>query len=291
MTVLYVCATPIGNLRDVTPRVLEALREADLIAAEDTRRTRKLLSHFDIHANLTSFFQHNELQKTDEVLRLLRSGATVALVTDAGTPGVQDPGMLLIERVVAEGLDMTVLPGPSAVLAALLAAGIVADGFCFVGYLPRRAHELEAALTGWRRTGGLVIAFDTGQRLARSLAVLANHLPDARAAVCRELTKRHEDVRRGTLRELSEQFPVPAPDAGLVGVVRGEISLVIDLGRPLDDAAIRRLGADGAAETLLARGLSRRDTAAALHVCLGLPRREAERIAREVDARQAPGRG
>ena len=215
---LYVCATPIGNLGDVTPRVLDALREAELVAAEDTRRTRKLLSHFDIHSHLTSFFQHNELQKTDEVLRLLRDGSTVALVTDAGMPGVQDPGMLLVQKVVSEGLDMTVLPGPSAVLTALVAAGISGEGFRFVGYLPRRARELESSLAAWQRAGGILIAFDTGQRLARSLAVLAAHLPDARAAVCRELTKVHEEVVRGTLWELSERYPVPGPDAGPTGL-------------------------------------------------------------------------
>ena len=281
---LYVCATPIGNLGDVTPRVLDALREAELVAAEDTRRTRKLLSHFDIHTHLTSFFQHNELQKTDEVLRLLRDGSTVALVTDAGMPGVQDPGMLLVQKVVNEGLDMTVLPGPSAVLTALVASGISGDGFRFVGYLPRRARELEATLAAWRRTGGLLVAFDTGQRLARSLAVLAAHLPDARAAVCRELTKLHEDVVRGTLWELSEHYPVPSPDAGPTASVRGEITLVIDLGQPMG-AEVARPDSDAAVTALLARGLSRRDAAAALHVCLGVPRREAERLAREVAAR------
>ena len=208
---LYVCATPIGNLGDVTPRVLDALREAELVAAEDTRRTRKLLTHFGIHTHLTSFFQHNELQKTDEVLRLLRDGSTVALVTDAGMPGVQDPGMLLVQKVVSEGLDMTVLPGPSAVLTALVAAGIAGEGFRFVGYLPRRARELESSLAAWRRTGGLLVAFDTGQRLARSLAVLAAHLPDARAAVCRELTKVHEEVVRGTLLGAERALSRPRP--------------------------------------------------------------------------------
>jgi 16S rRNA (cytidine1402-2'-O)-methyltransferase len=282
--VLYVCATPIGNLGDVSPRVLDALREAELVAAEDTRRTRKLLSHFDIHTPLTSFFQHNELQKTDEVLRLLRAGSTVALVTDAGMPGVQDPGMLLIEKVVGEQLELTVLPGPSAVLTALVAAGIGADGFRFVGYLPRRARELEASLATWRCSGGLIVAFDTGHRLARSLAVLAASVPDARAAVCRELTKIHEEVARGTVLELSERHPVPGPDAGPTGAVRGEITLVIDLGRPLDPEAARRPDAAAAAAALLARGLSRRDVTAALHVCLGVPRREAERLTREVAA-------
>lgn len=282
---LYVCATPIGNLGDVSPRVLEALHDAELVAAEDTRRTRKLLSHFDIHTPLTSFFQHNELQKTDEVLRLLRGGSTVALVTDAGMPGVQDPGMRLIERVVAEDLQMTVIPGPSAVLTALVAAGIGGDGFRFVGYLPRRARELEVALAEWRRAGGLVIAFETGQRLARSLAVLAAALPEARAAICRELTKVHEQVVRGSLLDLSERNPVPGPDAGPTAAVRGEITLVIDVGAPLDPDLARRPAAAAAAEALLGRGLSRRDAAAALHVCLGLPRREAERLAREVAAR------
>lgn len=282
---LYVCATPIGNLGDVSPRVLDALRAAELVAAEDTRRTRKLLSHFDIHAPLTSFFQHNELQKTDEVLRLLRDGRTVALVTDAGMPGVQDPGMLLVQKVVAERLDMTVLPGPSAVLTALVAAGIGGDGFRFVGYLPRRARELEVKLAEWRRVGGLVIAFDTGQRLPRSLASLAAHLPEARAAVCRELTKVHEEVVRGTLQELSDRFPVPHPVAGPTASVRGEITLVLDLGRPLDDAAARRPEVAAAAEKLLGRGLSRRDAALALHVCFGMPRREADLLVREVAAR------
>ncbi len=282
---LYVCATPIGNLGDVSPRVLEALRDAELVAAEDTRRTRKLLSHFAIHTPLTSFFQHNELQKTDAVLRLLRGGSTVALVTDAGMPGVQDPGMRLIERVVAEDLEMTVLPGPSAVLTALVAAGIGGDGFRFVGYLPRRARELEVAFTEWRRSGGLVIAFETGRRLARSLAVLAAALPEGRAAICRELTKVHEQVVRGSLLDLSERNPVPGPDAGPTAAVRGEITLVIDVGAPLDPDVARRPAAVAAAETLLGRGLSRRDAAAALHVCLGLPRREAERLTREVAAR------
>ena len=270
---------------DVSPRVLEKLREAELVAAEDTRRTRKLLSRFDIHTPLTSFFQHNELQKTGEILRLLRDGRTVALVTDAGMPGVQDPGMLLVQKVVSEALEMSVVPGPSAVLTALVAAGIPGEGFRFVGYLPRRARELEAALLRWRRSGGLIVAFDTGQRLARSLASLASHLPDARAAVCRELTKVHEEVVRASLLELSERYPVPGPDAGPTGAVRGEITLVIDLGPPLDDAAARRPDAESAAAALLDRGLSRRDAAAALHVCLGMPRRDAELITREVAAR------
>jgi 16S rRNA (cytidine1402-2'-O)-methyltransferase len=282
---LYVCATPIGNLGDVTPRVVDALRKVELVAAEDTRHSRKLLSHLGIHVPLTSLFKHNEAQKTEQVLALLREGRDVALVTDAGMPGVQDPGMRLVTRAVAEGLEMTVLPGPSAVLTALVAAGLEGEGFRFVGYLPRRARELETLLEEWRRHGGLVVAFETGQRLPGSLAVLAVHAPGLRAAVCRELTKIHEEVVRGTLLELSARYPVSGPDATpLAAAVRGEITLVIDLGAAQEEAAHGAAQAGAAAAALIGRGLSKRDVAAALQVCLGVPHREAERIAREAAA-------
>ena len=281
---LYVCATPIGNLGDVSSRVLDALRAAELVAAEDTRRTRGLMSHFDIHRPLTSFHQHNELQKTEEVLRLLRDGAAVALVTDAGMPGIQDPGMRLVEKVIAEDLELTVLPGPSAVLTALVAAGLSGDGFRFVGYMPRRRHDIETRLWEWRRCGGLIVAFETAPRLSRSLATMATVTPDARAAVCRELTKVHEEIVRGTLVELSERYQVPGPDTAPSFHLRGEITLVIDLGAPLDEDASRRREAAAAAETLLGRGLSRRDAASALYVCLGLSHRDAVAVVKQSDA-------
>ena len=282
---LYVCATPIGNLGDITPRVVEALRAVETIAAEDTRHTRKLLSHLGVHTPLTSLFKHNEAQKTEEVLASLREGRDIALVSDAGMPGVQDPGMRLVTRAIAEGLEVTVLPGPSAVLAVLVAAGLEGDGFRFVGYLPRRAHGLEAALAAWRRCGGLVVAFETGQRLPRSLVVLAAHAPGLRAAVCRELTKLHEEVARATQLELSARYPISGPDATPVaGAVRGEITLVVDLGAAQDEVSRGAAQAGTAAAALLERGLSKRDTAAALQLCLGVPHREAERIAREAAA-------
>lgn len=279
---LYVCATPIGNLEDASPRLRETLARVALVAAEDTRRTRKLLSHFGIHTPLTSFYQHNEAQKTEEVLARLRRGEDVALVTDAGMPGIQDPGMRLVARAAAEGLPLTVVPGPSAVVAALVAAGIPGDGFRFVGYLPRRTRDLEAALARWRRCGGLMVAFETGQRLPRSLAALAAALPQARAAVCRELTKVHEEVVRGTLAELSARYPVPERDLGRAAAVRGEVTLVVDLGPPAEGEGPEPGRLRRAAEALLARGLSRRDAAQALHVCLGVARREADAVVRDV---------
>ena len=273
---LYVCATPIGNLDDVTLRVLDTLGVVSLIAAEDTRRTRKLLARFDIHTPMTSLFAHNEPEKTEYVLGLLREGRDVALVTDAGLPGVSDPGLRLVAAAAAEGLPLTVLPGPSAPVTALVASGLATDrGFRFVGYLPRRAAELRAAASEWRRCGTVIVAFDTGPRLARSLAELAAVAPDASGAVCRELTKVHEEVARGTLAELSTRF---------TGEARGEVTLVIDLGPVTDDqsAAAAEAEARTRAAALRDSGLSRRDAAAALAVCLGLRRNEAKRLVDEV---------
>jgi 16S rRNA (cytidine1402-2'-O)-methyltransferase len=264
---LYVCATPIGNLGDITLRVLDVLRQVELIAAEDTRRTRRLLSHFDIHTPLTSFYAHNEAQKTAYVLDRLRAGAEVALVTDAGLPGISDPGTRLVAAVLEEGLRLSVLPGPSAPPTALVASGLSGEaGFRFVGYLPRRSKDLSAVVGGWRRCGGVIVAFETPQRLVRSLTALAAWLPDAPAAVCRELTKMHEEVARGRVAELAVRFAAAAE-------VRGEITLVLDLGEADDRAAAPDVAA--AAGSLLAKGLSRRDTAAALTICLGLSHRQA----------------
>jgi 16S rRNA (cytidine1402-2'-O)-methyltransferase len=280
--VLYVCATPIGNLDDVTRRVLDALRSVDLIAAEDTRRTRKLLARYDIHTPATSLFAHNEAEKTGYVLGLLREGRDVALVTDAGLPGVSDPGLRLVAAAAAAGLPLTVLPGPSAPATAAVASGLAGDaGYRFVGYLPRRAAQLRAAFAGWRRCGGLVVAFETGRRLAASLHELAALAPDACGAVCRELTKVHEEVARGTLTDLALRF---------TGEVKGEITVVIDVGGS-DSAADAEAAAEharAAAASLLDAGLTRRDAAAALAVCLGLRRNEAKRVVDDASAGRQP---
>ncbi len=273
---LYVCATPIGNLDDVSPRVLAALGAVELIAAEDTRRTRRLLSRFDLHTPLTSLFAHNEAEKTERVLGLLRQGRDVALVTDAGMPGVADPGARLVARAAAEGLPLTVLPGPSAVTTALVASGLAGDeGFRFVGYLPRRAADLARSAAQWRRGGGVVVAFESPRRLAVSLERLAALAPGAPAAVCRELTKVHEEVLRGSLDDLAAEIAAREE-------VRGEVTLVVDLGAPEAEAAGLKAEARAAGAALLARGLSRRDAAAALHVCLGVPRRDATRLTQEL---------
>jgi 16S rRNA (cytidine1402-2'-O)-methyltransferase len=237
---LVVCPTPIGNLEDVTLRVLSALRDADVIACEDTRRTRVLLERYGVQATLVSYHEHNERERTAELVERMRAGAVVALVSDAGMPLVSDPGYVLVQGCVAAGLAVEVLPGPSAALAALVASALPADTWRFAGFLPRKRSALVEAF-GSPET---LVAFESPRRVAASLAVLAELDPDRPVAVCRELTKVHEEIVRGTAAELASRYADAAP--------RGEVVLVVGGAPPragLDpDAvdAVRRLIASGA---------------------------------------------
>jgi 16S rRNA (cytidine1402-2'-O)-methyltransferase len=213
---LLVCPTPIGNLEDVTLRVLDALRDADVVACEDTRHTRVLLERYGIRTPLLSLHEHNERARTGELVRRIASGELVALVSDAGTPLVSDPGFGLLRSCLEEGLEVEVLPGPSAVVTALVASGLPAEQWRFVGFLPRRRRQLEALLAGTPET---LVAFESPRRLAATLALLAGRDPGRAAAVCRELTKLHEEVRRGRASELAEHYRENPP--------RGEVVVVI----------------------------------------------------------------
>lgn len=237
---LVVCPTPIGNLEDVTLRVLGALRAADVVACEDTRRTRVLLERHGLRTPLVSYHEHNERARAAELVERVRAGAVVALVSDAGTPLVSDPGYVLVRACVAAGLPVEVLPGPSAALVALVAAGLPADTWRFVGFLPRKRAALERVLG----SSDTLVAFESPQRVGASLAVLAELDPERPAAVCRELTKLHEEVVRGTASELAARYGSEAP--------RGEVVLVVG-GAPegaREEAvaveAVRRLVAAGA---------------------------------------------
>ena len=225
---LVVCPTPIGNLEDVTLRVLSALREADVIACEDTRRTRILLERYGVSGELVAYHEHNERRRAPELVERMGAGATVALVSDAGMPLVSDPGYVLVRACVAAGVAVEVLPGPSAALAALVASALPADRWRFAGYLPRREHELRPVLS---EPGGTLVAFESPHRLAATLATLATLDPERSVAVCRELTKVHEEVVRGTARELAEHYVDEPP--------RGEVVLVVGapVARPAGDAA------------------------------------------------------
>jgi 16S rRNA (cytidine1402-2'-O)-methyltransferase len=233
---LVVCPTPIGNLEDVTLRVLAALREADVVACEDTRRTRILLDRYGVSAPLVSYHEHNEERRAAELVERMRDGAVVALVSDAGMPLVSDPGFVLVRAAVAAGLAVEVLPGPSAVLAALVASALPSDSWRFVGFLPRKDGELRALFS---EPGGTLVAFESPRRVPATLAVLAEVDPSRAVAVCRELTKAHEEVVRGPALELAERYRDAPP--------RGEVVLVVGPRAAGSEAAA---GLDAAADAL-----------------------------------------
>jgi len=246
---LVVCATPIGNLEDVTLRVLRELAESDVVLCEDTRRTRVLLQRHGISARLLSYHEHNEAERTAEVLPRLEAGERAALVTDAGLPAISDPGARLVVAALESGVPVTVLPGPSAVETALVASGFAAERYEFLGYLPRGTGALNALwaeLRGWRWP---VVAFESPRRLPASLASLAAAMPERPLAVCRELTKQFEEVVRGPAAEVAGRFREPP---------RGEITLVLGEGQP--EAPDEVEGAAAVAE-LVRAGVPRRQAA------------------------------
>jgi 16S rRNA (cytidine1402-2'-O)-methyltransferase len=257
---LAVCATPIGNLEDVTLRLLRELAEADVVLAEDTRHTRQLLERHGIRARLLSYHEHNEAKRTAELLPRLEAGERMALVSDAGLPGISDPGARLVSAALEAGVPVTVLPGPSSVETALVASGLVGARYQFVGYLPRGQRALSQLAEELARWPGAVVAFESPQRLPRTLSVLARALPDRQAAVCRELTKRFEDVARGSVAELAERFTER---------VKGEVTVVLGpgAGEPADDEDAVR-----AVEELVEAGLARRRAADVVSRLTGVPR-------------------
>ncbi len=284
---LFVVATPIGNLEDVTLRALRVLREAGLVLAEDTRRTRILLDRHGIAARPVSLHAHNEATRCDEVLAALAAGRTVALVSDAGTPLVSDPGERLVAAAIEAGYAVVPVPGASAVLAALAASGLPPLPFAFVGFPPRRARAREALFDSYRSRPETLVLFESPHRTAATLRALADALGDRRACVARELTKLHEELARGTLGELAERYREGA---------RGEVTIVV--------AGAAARGAEGAEEVgvadapspspvdleariaeLAAAGHRTRDIAALLARETGLPRRHLYALA----SRKGPG--
>jgi 16S rRNA (cytidine1402-2'-O)-methyltransferase len=246
---LIVCPTPIGNVEDITLRVLAALREADVIACEDTRRTGTLLKNYGVSGKLVSYYEQNEKARAAELVKRMHAGEVVALVSDAGTPIVSDPGFVLVRACVAAGLEVEVLPGPSAALAALVASALPADRWSFAGFLPRKRAELEQVFA----TRETLVAFESPRRVADSLAVLALLDPDRPAAVCRELTKTHEEVVRGTAAELAARYERDPPRGEVVLVVGAAPSPAdLDLGPAL--AAVRKL-VDSGAKPRIAAGV------------------------------------
>ena len=253
---LVVCPTPIGNLEDITLRTLAALRDADVVACEDTRRTRVLLDRYAVRVPTISYHEHNERRRAGELAARMRAGETVALVSDAGMPLLSDPGLELVRASVAAGLAVEVLPGPSAVPVALAASGIAAERWTFVGFLPRREGALREALS---RPEALV-AFEAPGRVGASLRVLAELEPERDVAVCRELTKLHEEVVRGTAADLAARYAEQR--------VRGEVVLVVGPGH---GAAADEGAAVEAVQALVAAGARARPAARVVSSLTGVP--------------------
>ena len=262
---LHLVATPIGNLRDITLRALETLAAADLIACEDTRITRRLLDHYGIATPLTSYHEHNAAAARPKLMARLAAGESVALVSDAGTPLVSDPGFKLVRGARDGGHVVTALPGPSATLAALASAGLPTDRFFFEGFLPAKQGQRKSRIAELARIPATLILFESGPRLPAALADLAAGLRGREAAVCRELTKLHEEVRRGELAELAQIYSDGAE-------TRGEIVIVV--APPATDAAVLD---DGEVDALLRGALGRasvKDAVSEVASATGRPRRE-----------------
>jgi 16S rRNA (cytidine1402-2'-O)-methyltransferase len=278
---LYVVATPIGNLEDLSPRALRVLKEAALIAAEDTRTTRKLLSRFEIHTPLTSYHAHSGPPKTEALLARLADGEDVALVTDAGTPGISDPGGLLVRAAAEAGIAVVPVAGPSAVVTALSGSGLDPSRFLFEGFLPRRAGEQRRVLGVLRALPHTLVFYEAPGRVAGTLGALREGLGDRRAVLARELTKKFEEFIRGTLSELEGRFRAVPPRGECVILVEGATE---EGEPPTADASRERLSA------LLAEGVSVRDAARQVAEELRRPRNELYALAREL-AEEIRGEG
>jgi 16S rRNA (cytidine1402-2'-O)-methyltransferase len=265
---LVLVATPIGNLGDLAPRAIEALAGADVICCEDTRRSGRLLAHAGVvPGRLLSLHGHNERRRVEEVLGLLAAGRRVALVTDAGTPAVSDPGALLVDAAHDAGIPVRVVPGPSAATAAVALAGFVRDRWRFEGFVPRKGPERRARLAGLARSEVPSVIYEAPGRVPALLADLLGQCgPARRVAVCRELTKLHEETWRGSLAEAAARF---TPEA-----VRGEFVLVLEAAPPAEAGPLEAGELAGELAALLAAGSSRRDAVAELAERHGLPRRE-----------------
>ena len=273
---LYIVSTPVGNLADITLRALDTLRTVDLIAAEDTRHTRKLLSYYDIHKPLTSYHEHNARQRGAELIKKIGSGLSIALVTDAGTPGISDPGELLIEAALQSGIEPVVIPGPTALIPALVVSGLQTRPFVFLGFPPARGAERRGFFERNADLAMTLVLYESPRRLVKTLEDMLGSWGERRVAVARELTKLHEEIFRGLISEAVEHF---------AGEVRGELALVVEgAGSPAGaessdpDPSIWR----DELKALLSRGLSSKEAASTIATRFSLPRRTVYQAALEM---------
>ncbi|MHC1720185.1 MAG: 16S rRNA (cytidine(1402)-2'-O)-methyltransferase [Clostridiaceae bacterium] len=224
---LYVVPTPIGNLKDITLRALETLESADIIAAEDTRQSLKLLNHYNIKKPLVSYHKFNEQSKSNSIIQMLKDGKTVALVSDAGTPGISDPGSVIIKKCIEEGIGLEVLPGATAVITALVCSGMDTDRFAFMGFFPRETKERKRLIQDIRDREETIIMYEAPHRLLEALAYIRDNLGNRQVALCRELTKLHEEIFHGDTQEAINHFTSKPIKGEIVLVIKGKSELEI----------------------------------------------------------------
>lgn len=274
MGTLYLVGTPIGNLEDITLRALRILREVDLIAAEDTRRTRKLLDHYDIHTPMVSYFEHTSPARQEAILEALNT-RDVAIVSEAGMPGLSDPGYRLVREAIARGFPVKAVPGPSAPIAALVLSGLPADSFIYLGFLPRRQSERQKLLASLVYEQRTLVAFEAPHRLLEALADMLQILGNRKISLARELTKIHEEVWRGSLEEALARFQEEEP--------RGEFTLVVEGEKTGKSAHWNRQQVGEMVKSLLAEGLERKKAVKLVAQLTGKPRREVYEASLEWD--------
>ena len=261
---MYICPTPLGNLEDITLRVLRVLKEADYVAAEDTRRTRKLLSYYDIHTPVLSFHQHSSQNRVQKLVAMISAGKNMALVSDAGTPGISDPGQALVAACIAEGIEVDPLPGPCAAIVALSASGYPLASFTFQGFLPRK--DLDKAVASLAAIEHPVVVYESPRRIVKLLRSINEYMPQREMVMGRELTKKHQQILRGTAREL-----LPALEEG--DLERGEFTVVLGPWRSEEPSWSPSEVLDRVRAHVLA-GASTRDAVALVSAEIKLPRRQ-----------------
>lgn len=268
---LYLCATPIGNLGDMTPRAVETLRNVDLIAAEDTRNSIRLLHHFDIHTPMTSYHEYNKVEKAKKLVEQLLDGRNVALITDAGTPAISDPGEVLVAICRDNGVPVTSLPGPAACITALTLSGLPTRRFCFEGFLPADKKERKEILGELARESRTIILYEAPHRLVSTLEELRSELGDRDVTICRELTKKFESVLATTLNQALELYQDQAPKGEYVLVLRGRSR---EEKRREEAAAWGRLSVEEHMAYYQARGLDRKEAMKQVAKDRGVGKRE-----------------
>ena len=268
---LYLCATPIGNLQDMTPRCIEILKSVDLIAAEDTRNSIKLLNHFEIRTPMTSYHEYNRYDKAEELTEKILAGANVACITDAGTPGISDPGEILAQKCIEAGIEVSSVPGACACISALIVSGLPTRRFRFEGFLPEEKKERCTILENLKNDTATLIFYEAPHRLVKTLQDLFDMLGDRKIALCKELTKRYESVYRTILSEATEHFEKEEPRGEYVLVVAGRTQEEL---KKEAEEAFRELPIEEHLERYLAEGLDRMEAMKRVAKDRGLSKRE-----------------